>query len=142
MNLNPSDCKNLTPEQAAYNTFTVFFDATPDATDFGGLSNIPPVRNAPIQYVAVDFQDLQYAQDPANTCQTFLSSMMQGSPSLQDIYNLGQLRPAYHGRQACYLSANNLQPIAVKHQRRDIPCRRRVRQSSLWRRPTLSRRPS
>lgn len=87
MNLNPSDCKNLTPEQAAYNTFTVFFDATPDATDFGGLSNIPPVRNAPIQYVAVDFQDLQYAQDPANTCQTFLSSMMQGSPSLQDIYN-------------------------------------------------------
>jgi hypothetical protein len=87
MNLNPADCKYLTLEQAAFNTFTVFFDATPDATDFGGSTSIPPIRNAPIQYVAVDFQDLQYAQDPANTCQTFLPSMTPGPPSLQDIYN-------------------------------------------------------
>ncbi len=85
---NPPDCKNLTPEQAAYNTFTVFFDATPAAADFGGSSSIPPINNAPIQYVEVDFQDLQYAQDPANACQTYLPSMTKAPPSLQDYYNL------------------------------------------------------
>lgn len=88
MNLKPADCKYLTPEQAAYNTFTVFFDATPDAADFDGSSSIPPIDNAPIQYVAVDFQDLQYAQDPANACQTFLPHMTEGPPSLQDLYSL------------------------------------------------------
>jgi len=87
-NPNPYDCRYLTPEQAAYNTFTVFFDATPYAADFGGLSSIPPISNAPIQYVEVDFQDLQYAEDPANVCQTFLLSMTQGPPSLQDLYSL------------------------------------------------------
>lgn len=85
---NPTDCMYLTPEQAAYNTFTVFFDATPDAADFGGSSSIPHIQNAPIQYVEVDFEDLQYAQDPANVCQTFLPSMTKGPPSLQDLYNL------------------------------------------------------
>lgn len=85
---NPPDCKNLTPEQAAYNTFTVFFDATPAAADFGGSSSIPPINNAPIQYVEVDFQDLQYAQDPANACQTYLPSMTKAPPSLQDYLNL------------------------------------------------------
>lgn len=87
-NPNPDDCKYLTPEQAAYNTFTVFFDATPVAADFGGSSSIPPIENAPIQYVEVDFQDLQYAQDPANACQTYLPTMTKAPPSLQDYYNL------------------------------------------------------
>ncbi len=87
-NPNPADCKYLTPEQAAYNTFTVFFDATPYAADFGGSSSIPPIENAPIQYVEVDFQDLQYAQDPANACQTYLPGMTKAPPSLQDYYNL------------------------------------------------------
>jgi hypothetical protein len=84
---NPADCANLTPEQGAYNTFTVFFDATPDAADFGGSSSIPPILDAPIQYVEVDYVDVEYAEKPAHACQTFLPSMTQGPPSLQDIYN-------------------------------------------------------
>jgi hypothetical protein len=85
---NPSDCVDLTPEQAAYNTFTVFFDATPDATDFGGSASIPPIHDAPVQFVTVDYQDVQYAQDPANTCQTYLPNMIKAPPSLQDYLNL------------------------------------------------------
>ena len=73
----------LTPEQAAFNTFTVFFDGTTSPDDFDGAPG-----NAPIQYVEVDFQDLQYALDPANSCQTYLPSMIQGPPSLQDLYSL------------------------------------------------------
>jgi hypothetical protein len=80
---NPPNCANLTPEQAAYNTFTVFFDGTPDASTFGGTPG-----PAPMQYVEVDYVDVQYAQDPRNKCQTFLPGMTQGPPSLQDIYNL------------------------------------------------------
>ena len=34
MNPNPHDCKNLTPEQAAFNTLTVFFDGTTAQVDF------------------------------------------------------------------------------------------------------------
>ncbi len=79
---NPSNCMYLTPEQAAYNTFTVFFDGTTSPDDFASVPG-----DAAIQYVAVDFQDLQYAQDPANACQTFLPSMTQGPPSLQDLYS-------------------------------------------------------
>ena len=60
----------------------------PYAADFGGSSSIPPIENAPIQYVEVDFQDLQYAQDPANACQTYLPSMTLAPLSLQDYYNL------------------------------------------------------
>jgi hypothetical protein len=84
---NPTDCVNLTPEQGAYNTFTVFFDATPDASDFGGSSSIPPIQNAPIQYVEVDYVDVQYAQDPSHICQILLPGMTPAPPSLQDIYN-------------------------------------------------------
>ena len=80
---NPADCVYLTPEQAAYNTFKVFFDGTPDATDFGGTPG-----SVPMQYVEVDYVDVQYAQDPKNKCQTYLPSMTQGPPSLQDYYNL------------------------------------------------------
>jgi hypothetical protein len=80
---NPRDCTDLTPEQAAYNTFTVFFDGTPDAFSFGGTRG-----SARMQYVEVDYVDDQYAQEPENKCQTFLPSMTQGPPSLQDLYNL------------------------------------------------------
>ncbi len=83
MNPNPSDCKYLTPEQAAFNTFTVFFDGTNSNGDFDTVPG-----NAPIQWVEVDFNDLQYAEDPANSCQTFLPSMIKGPPSLQDLYSL------------------------------------------------------
>lgn len=40
-----------------------------------------------MQYVEVDYVDVQYALKPSHACQTFLPSMAQGSPSLQDIYN-------------------------------------------------------
>lgn len=86
-NPDPKDCKNLDPETAAYNTFTVFFDGTPAAGDFGGSSIIPPIDNAPIQYVEVDWVDVQYAQDPKHQCQTFADGTT-GPPSLQDWYNL------------------------------------------------------
>jgi hypothetical protein len=84
---DPTDCKNLDPETAAFNTFTVFFDGTPAAGDFGGASSIPPIDNAPIQYVEVDWDDVQYAQDPKHQCQTFADGT-SGPPSLQDWYNL------------------------------------------------------
>lgn len=79
----PSDCVNLTPEQGAFNTLTVFFDGTRDAADFDGTPG-----SQPMQYVEVDYVDVQYAQKPKNQCQTFLPSMIKGPPSLQDIYNL------------------------------------------------------
>jgi hypothetical protein len=82
MNPNPHDCDGLTPEQAAYNTFTVFFDGTTSPDDFDRAPG-----NAPIQYVEVDFQDLQYALDPSNSCQTFPDGT-KGPPSLQDLYGL------------------------------------------------------
>jgi hypothetical protein len=74
---------NLTPEQGAFNTFTVFFDGTPGAADFNGTPG-----SAPMQYVEVDDVDVQYALKPENQCQTFLPSMTKGAPSLQDIYSL------------------------------------------------------
>ena len=82
-NPNPPNCVDLTPEQGAYNTFTVFFDGTTSPDDFNRAPG-----NTPMQYVEVDYVDVQYAQDPANACQTFLPSMTQGPPSLQDYYNL------------------------------------------------------
>ena len=88
MNPNPPDCKGLTPEQAAYNTFTVFFDGTTSPQTISAAHTAAAGQNAPIQYVEVDFQDLQYAQDPANSCQTYLPSMTKAPPSLQDLYNL------------------------------------------------------
>ena len=80
--LNPSDCVGLTPEQAAYNTFTVFFDGTTAPDDFDRVAG-----NAPIEYVGVDFNDLVYAEDPANSCQIFPDGS-KGAPSLQDLYAL------------------------------------------------------
>jgi len=82
-NPNPSDCVNLTPEQGAINTLTVFFDGAKDAADFDGTPG-----SAPVQYVEVDYVDVQYAQDPKHQCQTLLPSMTKAPPSLQDIYSL------------------------------------------------------
>ena len=78
----PKDCSSLTPEQAAFNTFTVFFDGTTSPDDFDRVPG-----NAPVQYVGVDFSDVLYAQDPANSCQAFPDGT-KGPPSLQDLYNL------------------------------------------------------
>ncbi len=82
-NPNPQGCIYLTPEQGAYNTFKVFFDGTPVAASFGGTPG-----SAPMQYVEVSYEDVQYAQDPKNKCQRFLNGMNPGQPSLQDLYNL------------------------------------------------------
>jgi hypothetical protein len=69
----------ITPEEATYNVLTVFFDGTPAATDFGGTYG-----TAPIQYVELDYTDIQYAQK--NPCPT-LPSTLAGTPSLQDLIN-------------------------------------------------------
>jgi hypothetical protein len=70
----------LTPEEAAYNVLTVFFDGTSAYADFGGTSGTEP-----IQYVELDYTDIQYAQK--NPCAT-LPSTLPGAPSLQDLINL------------------------------------------------------
>lgn len=80
----PIDCKYLTPEQGTFNTLTVFFDGTPDWSDWAGTVS----GFAPMQFVSVSYGDVLYAEDPANACQTFLPSMNLGPPSMQDIYSL------------------------------------------------------
>lgn len=82
-NPTPADCVDLTPEQGAANTSKVFFNGTPAAALFGGAPS-----SASMRYVAVDYSDIQYAQDPKHKCQTFLPDKAQGAPSLQDLYNL------------------------------------------------------
>jgi hypothetical protein len=40
-----------------------------------------------MQYVEMDYVDVQYAQSPAHACQIFLPGMNPGPPSLQDLMN-------------------------------------------------------
>jgi hypothetical protein len=75
---SPSTC-SVTAEEGAYNTLEVFFDGTSAATYYGGTPG-----TAPIQYVDVDFTDVQYAQ--ITPCPT-LPSTVPGQPSLQDLLN-------------------------------------------------------
>ncbi len=76
---NPNGgCTGLSVEEAAYNTMTVFFNGTPAAGFYGGT-----VGTAPIQYLEVDFNDLQYAQ--ATACPAAPSPTL-GYMSLQDLF--------------------------------------------------------
>ncbi|MGA2602545.1 MAG: IPT/TIG domain-containing protein, partial [Bryobacteraceae bacterium] len=76
---NPNGgCMGLTVEEAAYNVMTVFFYGTPAAEFYGGT-----VGTAPIQYLEVPFNDLQYAL--ANPCPAAASPSL-GYISLQDLY--------------------------------------------------------
>ncbi len=76
---NPNGgCTGLTVEEAAYNVMTVFFTGTPAAEFYGGT-----VGTAPIQYLEVPFNDLQYAL--ANPCPSAPSPTL-GYISLQDLY--------------------------------------------------------
>ena len=70
----------FTPEEAAYNVLTVFFNGTNAATHYGGTRG-----PAPIQYLELDYTDIQYAQ--TNPCPT-LPSTLPGAPSLQDLLNM------------------------------------------------------
>ncbi len=72
-------CTGLTVEEAAYNVLTAFFNATPVAAFYDGT-----VGTAPLQYLDVPFNDLQYAQ--ANSCPPTPSTII-GKLSLQDLYN-------------------------------------------------------
>ena len=90
----PTLCAKLTPEEAAYNTLTVFFYGTGAGSEFGGANG-----SAPIQFVEPDYLDVQYAQQ--NPCPT-LPTTLAGQPSLQDLYNKASYelfrmagRPAY-----------------------------------------------
>lgn len=73
-----SDCAGLTVEEAAYNTMADFFYGTPVAGFYGSA-----VGSAPIQYLEVPFQDLQYAQ--SNACPATPSPFL-GNVSLQDLF--------------------------------------------------------
>jgi len=75
----PTACPGLTPEQAAYNTMAVFFYGTPSAAYFG-----VPVGNAPVQTLALDYPDIQYAQQ--NPCPPVTTTSL-GKTSLQDLLN-------------------------------------------------------
>ncbi len=73
-----SDCVGLTIEEAAYNVLTVFFNLTPAAAFYGGT-----VGAAPMQYLDVPLNDLQYAQ--ATACPATPSPFL-GNTSLHDLY--------------------------------------------------------
>jgi hypothetical protein len=70
---------SITPEEAAYNVLTVFFNGTPAGSFYGGTSG-----PAPIQYVDIDYTDVQYAE--ANPCPPTPSSTLDET-SLQDLLN-------------------------------------------------------
>lgn len=73
------NCPGLTVEEGAYNVLTDFFYGTPVAANYGGA-----VGTAPIQYLDVDFNDVQYAF--ANLCPA-ISSPTLGETSLLDLFN-------------------------------------------------------
>lgn len=79
---NQAKCSSAawTAEDATYNTLTVFFDGSRVASDFGGQQG-----TAPIQYVGIDYQDVQFAQQ--ETCPTPTNSV-PGQLSVQDLLNL------------------------------------------------------
>jgi PKD domain len=76
--MSPSSCA-VTAEEGAYNTLEVFFYGTPAAAYYGGTPG-----PAPMQYVDIDYTDVQYAQ--TTPCPT-LPSTIPGQPSLQDLFN-------------------------------------------------------
>lgn len=78
-NMPDGDCPGLTAEEGAYNVLSVFFSGTPAYTYYGAMPG-----SAPIQYLDVDYTDVQYAQ--SNPCPT-LPSTVPGTPSLQDLLN-------------------------------------------------------
>lgn len=71
----------MTPEQATYYVLADFFNGTPFAGFYGGSSGL-----APIQYLEVDIEDVQYAQ--ANLCPNPPSLIVGGAEvTLQDRLN-------------------------------------------------------
>jgi hypothetical protein len=76
--MSPSSCA-VTAEEGAYNTLEVFFYGTPAAAYYGGTPG-----PAPMQYVDIDYMDVQYAQ--TTPCPS-LPSTIPAQPSLQDLFN-------------------------------------------------------
>jgi uncharacterized protein (TIGR03437 family) len=72
------NCPGLSVEEGAYNAMTVFFIGTTAAAFYGGTPGA-----ATIQYLEVDFQDVQYAL--ANSCPSAPSPTL-GYISLQDLF--------------------------------------------------------
>jgi hypothetical protein len=70
---------SITPEEAAYNVLTTFFNGTPAGVFYSGTSG-----PAPIRYVAIDYTDVQYAE--MNPCPPTPSTTL-GKTSLQDLMN-------------------------------------------------------
>ena len=76
---SPGATCSITPEEAAYNVLTTFFNGTPAGAFYSGISG-----PAPIQYVAIDYTDIQYAE--LNPCPPKPSAII-GKTSLQDLMN-------------------------------------------------------
>jgi uncharacterized protein (TIGR03437 family) len=72
------NCPGLTVEEGSYNAMTVFFTGTSAAAFYGGTPG-----TGTIQYLEVDFQDVQYAL--ANSCPPAPSPAL-GYTSLHDLY--------------------------------------------------------
>jgi hypothetical protein len=85
-----ANCSGITPEEAAYNALTVFFDGTPAGKFYGGTSG-----PAPLQYVDIDYTDVEYAE--MNLCPPKRSSIL-GETSLQDLLNRASLSLFLIGR--------------------------------------------
>jgi hypothetical protein len=76
---SPGGTCSITPEEAAFNVLTVFFDGTPEGTLYGGTRG-----PAPLQYVDIDYTDVEYAE--MNPCPPTPSTAL-GETSLQDLLN-------------------------------------------------------
>ena len=73
----PASCDNLTPEEIAYNTFTVFFNGTLFGRSWGGAHGTQPIQFVEIDYTDVLFAERESCPTPPNT--------IPGNPSLQDL---------------------------------------------------------
>jgi hypothetical protein len=76
---SPGASCTITPEEAAYNVLTTFFDGTPVGAFYGGTRG-----PAPLQYVAIDYTEVQYAE--MNPCPPVPSTTL-GKRSLRDLIN-------------------------------------------------------
>ena len=72
----------ISPEQSAYDVLNVFFDGTPLASVFGGQAG-----PAPLNYLQVYREDIQYAQANANVAATIVESGSAVAVTAQELLN-------------------------------------------------------
>lgn len=77
----PKPCTNLTTEEATFNVLKVFFNGTTVADHYGGARGTQP-----IQFVDLDYVDIEYAHAANNQCPPDVSARL-GETSMQDLLN-------------------------------------------------------